>query len=81
MDYTCFIKLFIMIMAVLITGTSGLSRKWYVNLPIFIVCTVLETCLAWLFFLDMGKNQAFRKGKEHPTNQASGRVRIPGRPS
>jgi hypothetical protein len=50
MDYTCFIKLFIMIMAVLITGTSGLSRKWYVNLPIFIVCTVLETCLAWLFF-------------------------------
>ena len=50
MDYTCFIKLFIMIMAVLITGTSGLSRKWYVNLPIFIVCTVLETCLTWLFF-------------------------------
>ncbi|MBW9280364.1 type IV secretory system conjugative DNA transfer family protein, partial [Bacteroides fragilis] len=49
-NYIPYIKLIILSLACLVTGVSTLSRKWYVNLPVFLVCLVAETYLAYLFF-------------------------------
>ncbi|MCM0298282.1 type IV secretion system DNA-binding domain-containing protein [Bacteroides fragilis] len=49
-NYIPYIKLIILFLACLVTGVSTLSRKWYVNLPVFLACLVAETYLAYLFF-------------------------------
>lgn len=45
-----YIKLFILAVASLITGVSTISRKWYINFFVFLLCIIVETCLAYLFF-------------------------------
>ena len=44
-----YIKLFILAVASLITGVSTISRKWYINFFVFLLCIIVETCLAYLF--------------------------------
>lgn len=48
-----YIKLFILAVASLITGVSTISRKWYINFFVFLLCIIVETCLAYLFFRHM----------------------------
>jgi len=48
--YIIYIKLVLLAIASLMTGVSTLSRKWYVNLPVFLGCMAAETFLARLFF-------------------------------
>mgnify|MGYP000001876112 FL=1 len=45
-----YIKLIILALACLVTGVCTLSRKWYVNLPVFLICIAGETFMAYLFF-------------------------------
>lgn len=49
-NYVIYIKLFILAAASLITGVSTISRKWYINFFVFLLCIIVETCLAYLFF-------------------------------
>ena len=45
-----YIKLIILALACLVTGVCTLNRKWYVNLPVFLICIAGETFMAYLFF-------------------------------
>lgn len=45
-----YIKLIILALACLVTGVCTLSRKWYVNLAVFLICIAGETFMAYLFF-------------------------------
>ena len=45
-----YIKLIILALVCLVTGVCTLSRKWYVNLPVFLICIAGETFMAYLFF-------------------------------
>lgn len=44
--YIIYIKLVLLAIVSLMTGVSTLSRKWYVNLPVFLGCMAAETFLA-----------------------------------
>jgi len=48
--YIFYCKPALLVMLALLTGCCTLSRKWYVNLVVFMVCLSGETFLAYLFF-------------------------------
>ena len=62
-----YIKLIILALACLVTGVCTLSRKWYVNLPVFLICIAGETFMAYLFF------PAYKAGKK-PWSMTSSNV-------